>query len=94
MDHWSDLCEKTIGSHLRNVDDSLIFLRLFLCVPDGEQFHRAPPGVGLEGKAAFEGVVALADIADALVLESGGRVILQRRVGAEVLLSEGHRALR
>jgi len=46
--------------------------------------------VGLEGEVAFEGEVTLADIADALVLESGGWVILQRRVGAEILLSEGY----
>ena len=59
-----------------------------------EYFNRAPPGVGFEGEIAFEGEITLTDVADAFVLERGRRVIPQRWVGAEILFSEGHGAMR
>ena len=50
--------------------------------------------MSFECEAAFKGKIALADKADALVPERVGWVILQRRMDAEVLLSEGHGTVR
>lgn len=43
--------------------------------------------MSFEGEVAFKGEITLADVADTLVLECGGRVINERWVSTEVLLS-------